>query len=64
MGTNEQEIREIATQFGQEHVFRFWDELNAEGKRQLLDDLSQVDFALMKRLVDTWIRNAPEAEKF
>ncbi len=35
---------------GQEHVFDFWDELNREQRRGLLDQLERLDFQLLVRL--------------
>jgi len=64
MELNEQMIRETASNYGQEHVFRFWDELDAAGRERLLGDLAQVDFPLMERLVETWVKNTPVAEAF
>lgn len=34
----------------QEQVFEYWDELDDAGKKQLLDDLSDVDFTLIRKL--------------
>jgi UDP-N-acetylglucosamine/UDP-N-acetylgalactosamine diphosphorylase len=34
----------------QEQVFRYWHELDYAGKKELLDDLSEVDFDLLKKL--------------
>jgi UDP-N-acetylglucosamine/UDP-N-acetylgalactosamine diphosphorylase len=34
----------------QEHVFEFWNALTDDEKRQLLDDLSDIDFILLKKL--------------
>jgi len=35
---------------GQDHVFRHWGELNETEKKQLLDDLSEIDFDALKAL--------------
>lgn len=35
---------------GQDHVFEYWNELGDADKRQLLDDLSDIDFGLLKKL--------------
>lgn len=62
---SEREFRELASRFGTEHVFRFWEELDSAGKERLLEDLAQIDFPpLMERLADTWVRNTPQAESF
>ncbi len=64
MTASMQALRERAEAFGQEHVFRFWAELDEAGKTQLAADLAQVDFPLMKRLADSWIHDEPPAETF
>ncbi len=64
MKSSEESIRALTREYDQEQVFRFWDELDAAGRERLLEDLSQIDFSLMSRLVDTWIRNTPQAEAF
>ncbi|MBI2423306.1 MAG: UTP--glucose-1-phosphate uridylyltransferase [Candidatus Hydrogenedentes bacterium] len=64
MAENEQELRAAAREFGQEHVFHFWDSLDEAGRASLLHDLGQVDFKLMARLAKEWILNKPEPEHF
>lgn len=49
--TDETHLRNLAEEHGQEHVFRFWDELNSAERLVLLDQLRNVDFALTERLV-------------
>lgn len=61
---DETKLRALAEEYGQAHVFRFWDELDASGRANLLADLAQVDFPMMARLIDIWIRRAPEPETF
>ena len=36
--------------YGQEHVFAFWDELDDVGRRLLLNELAEIDFDLLARL--------------
>lgn len=66
MGIDEREarLRAAAVEYGQEHVFRFWDKLEPDDRAALLAQLEETDFALMARLVETWVRNEPEAEHF
>jgi UDP-N-acetylglucosamine/UDP-N-acetylgalactosamine diphosphorylase len=40
---------------GQEHVFRFWSALPEDGRRHLLDQLAEVDFEELTRLIDEHI---------
>jgi UDP-N-acetylglucosamine/UDP-N-acetylgalactosamine diphosphorylase len=35
---------------GQQHVFEYWNDLDDAGKQQLLEDLSDIDFALLEKL--------------
>lgn len=64
MQRTESELRGEASAHGQEHVFRFWDELDGEGRAALLADLDQVDFPLMDRLAAEWIKSTPPAAQF
>ena len=64
MAPKEDELRAKAAEFGQDHLFRFWEELDTGGREQLLADLEQVDFQLMDRLINNWIKQTPEAETF
>jgi len=47
---------------GQEHVLRFWPELDDEERRQLLDDLDQVDLGRCTALIESHVRRVPEVE--
>lgn len=49
---------------GQEHLLRHWDTLGEEERTALLSQIESIDFALMNRLIDAWIRQTPEAERF
>jgi len=48
---DESAIRRTAADAGQEHVLRFWDDLDAAGRRRLLSELAEVDFEEVGRLV-------------
>lgn len=45
-----QDLFERAQAHGQDHVFRFWDELSAASRAQLVGQLEAVDFDLVSRL--------------
>ncbi len=45
---------------GQAHLLRFWDELSDPRRRELLDDLDQIDFERCLPLIDSHVRNRPE----
>jgi UDP-N-acetylglucosamine/UDP-N-acetylgalactosamine diphosphorylase len=44
---------------GQEHIFRFWDELPPDDRRQLLGQIERLDFQLLARLVQKIGEKAP-----
>ena len=53
MGVAKNDSRETMARVedaGQGHVFRWWDDLNSESKRRLIDQLASVDFDLVGRL--------------
>lgn len=43
-------LREHLGPYGQEHLLRFWPELEESGRQRLAQEINQVDFALMDRL--------------
>jgi len=57
-------LRERAAAFGQDHIFQFWDRLNADERAILLTQIDTIDFPLMQRLAETWIFSEPAAERF
>lgn len=61
---NEQELRQRAAEYGQEHVFQFWASLNTAARERLLGELAEVDFPLMRRLVEQWVLRQPAPETF
>lgn len=56
--------RDLLHAHGQGHLLRFWDELDAAARQALLDEIAQIDFQLMTRLIDKWVLHEPPAEKF
>ncbi len=60
----EQELRELAERYGQQHIFRFWDSLKTQEKAHLLLQMKKIDFELIKRLSEIWIFNTPKPEVF
>ncbi|MEM7233735.1 MAG: UTP--glucose-1-phosphate uridylyltransferase, partial [Planctomycetota bacterium] len=47
----EEQLRELAGEHGQGHLFRFWDELSADERSSLLAQVADIDFDLVDRLV-------------
>jgi len=50
-------LRQRAAEAGQEHVFRFWNDLSADGRRRLLSHLAEIDFETLERLIETHVRH-------
>ena len=47
---------------GQEQVFRFWDELDEAGRRQLSEQLAAVNFEALPGLIHDYVLNKPTAD--
>lgn len=45
----------VVREAGQEHLFSFWDKLSKESRRQLLQQISEIDFKLVERLYRTLV---------
>jgi len=56
------DFRRILAQHGQGHVLAFWDRLDESRRAALLDDLRQIDFELLSRLIETHVRAAQTAD--
>jgi UDP-N-acetylglucosamine/UDP-N-acetylgalactosamine diphosphorylase len=54
-------LRARAAAHGQEHVFRFFDELDQSGKAAFLEQLDRIDFDLMDRLLRECVVTPPAA---
>lgn len=61
---DEKTLRARAAKFGQDHIFQFWDQLDAAGREALLAQVEEIDFPLMQRLAAEWIFSEPAAERF
>ncbi len=46
-----EELRSLAEKHGQGHIFRWWDDLDDAQRRELLEQVSEIDFPLLERLV-------------
>ena len=58
---DEAAIRRRVADAGQDRVFRFWNDLPAEGRRRLLAELQEVDFGELSRLVRNLVLEAGPA---
>jgi len=52
-------VRTEAVRRGQGHLFTFWDELDERQRGELLDDVAQLDFDRLDRLIQTHVRSTP-----
>ncbi len=59
MMPNERELRELTSKYGQDHVWRWWPELDDDSRGRLLADLARVDFAQLDSLVKEYIESPP-----
>jgi UDP-N-acetylglucosamine/UDP-N-acetylgalactosamine diphosphorylase len=50
MSGNQAELRQVAAEYGQEHLFQYWQELDSAQREQLLGDVARIDFPLVARL--------------
>lgn len=41
--TNFEVLKETLTRYGQEHLLRFWDELNDDERKQLISDIQELN---------------------
>ncbi len=48
---NKDELLALAANYGQGHLFAFWDELSEEQRRLLLEDIRAIDFPALARLI-------------
>ena len=55
-----QQLREKVERAGQEHIFRFWNDLTDESKHKLISQIELIDFALLKQLKVKHIDNPEE----
>ena len=53
-------IKERVTQAGQEHLLRFINELTTPQKKQLLQQIEQINFEELNELIEKYVKNRPE----
>jgi UDP-N-acetylglucosamine/UDP-N-acetylgalactosamine diphosphorylase len=56
--------RDLLHAHGQGHLLRFWERLDLAERQGLLEEIAQIDFPLMARLIEQWVLNEPPAENF
>jgi UDP-N-acetylglucosamine/UDP-N-acetylgalactosamine diphosphorylase len=60
---DERELFETAKRFGQEHVFRWWDELDESEREALLAQVRSTNFERLDRLIGSLLHDEPSPEK-
>lgn len=53
---------DLLASFGQDHVLRFWDELDPEGRNRLIGQLQRLDLPRLALLIDRLVLNASKDE--
>jgi len=61
---NVKELSARLSTHGQEHLVRFWEELDDVARASLTDQIAQIDFPLTQRLVKEWIQSTPSPQHF
>ena len=65
ISTEEQrELFETAERSGQEHVFRWWDELDSSEREDLLAQVRSINFERLNRLIRLLLHDEPSPEKW
>ena len=63
MDENFDEIKRTLKKYGQEHLLNGYDNLDEKKKRELLKQISNIDFELIKSLYEN-TKKTPEVENF
>ena len=61
--TEDQNLVDSVYKAKQEHVFKFWEELDKEKRKSLLDQLRTINFSHLQKLIDEHILKQQEEEK-
>ncbi len=61
---SEQEARERLAAHGQDHLLKYWPQLDETSRKNLLSQVSAIDFDLLDRLLEQWVIREPEPESF
>jgi UDP-N-acetylglucosamine/UDP-N-acetylgalactosamine diphosphorylase len=51
MASEKDRLFSLASRYGQEHIFQWWDELSEKGRESLLSQAAMIDFGLVARLM-------------
>ncbi len=59
----EQKLFKTIRVYGQEHILRFWDEIDEQGKNELVRDIQKVDFHLIEQVTPLLIEKELQIRK-
>ncbi|MFP4057246.1 MAG: UTP--glucose-1-phosphate uridylyltransferase [Candidatus Brocadiia bacterium] len=60
MALQYEELRSVAEEHGQGHIFQWWEELDDAEAEGLLAQVAEIDFDLLDRLIEEHVRNPQE----
>ncbi len=60
--TDIQNVKNVLAEHGQEHLLRFYDELDPDRQQELLDQISAIDFDRIDELTEKYVRQKPQIE--
>lgn len=64
MPTSIDTLRETLAAHGQDHVLRYWDDLDGPRREHLVAQLADINLDQMDRLIEKWVKNDPPPETF
>jgi len=64
MALTETDVKSLVEKHDQGHILRTWDELDESQRNHLLGQIDGIDFRLVERLVEKWVRGEPEPDHF
>ncbi len=56
-------LRQTATEFGQQHLFQYWESLSDDQRSALLDDIEHIDFATLSKLLSEKVGETPPIDE-
>ncbi len=60
--TDFQSVKNLLSQHSQEHLLRFYNQLDPDRRRELLDQIAAIDFDRIEELTERYVRQKPQIE--
>ena len=60
---SEAELRKTASQFGQEHLFSWWQQISDLERKHLLQQIGAIEFPLIRKLTETLLKQSEIKEQ-